>query len=195
MNAEILLTKNRVMEKLSVFLGEIGNTSTTIFSAESIMLPVSTPWKSPKISRGENYHGLPYLVLDYPRFFSRDDVFAIRTMFWWGNYFSITIHLKGIFCKHFTPGIIENLDALSMNQFLVNTSGSEWNHAIGDEYALISEFGKERIGQKCSDDNLLKIAIKIPLQDLDRTGKLVIDYYRLMASVLKISSRDDEKDL
>ena len=94
MNAGILLTKNRVMEKMSEFLGEIATVSKTIFHTESIMLPVSTSWKTPKISRGENYQGLPYLVLDYPRFFYRDDVFAIRTMFWWGNYFSITIHLE-----------------------------------------------------------------------------------------------------
>jgi hypothetical protein len=195
MNAGILLTKNRVMEKLIEFLGEIATVSKTIFNTESIMLPVSTPWKTPKISRGENYQGLPYLVLDYPRFFFRDDVFAIRTMFWWGNYFSITIHLKGIFCQHFKQAILESLEILSENQFLINTSAAEWNHAIGEEYILISEFGKEKIRQKCSDDSLLKLAVKIPLQELDLTGKIITDYYQLIASVLKINFQVDEKDL
>ena len=104
MNAGILLTKNRALEKIAMFLGEIGNTAGTVISPETVALPVSAAWKNAKISKGENYQGLPYLVLDYPRFFFRDDVFAIRTMFWWGNYFSITLHLKGIFFEAFRPG-------------------------------------------------------------------------------------------
>ena len=195
MNAEIVLTKNRALEKLALFLGEIGNTSRTIFSPETIVLPVSAPWKDAKISKGENYLGLPYLVLDYPRFFFRDDVFAIRTMFWWGNYFSITLHLKGIFLEHFAPGIVENFESLAVEGFMINTSRSEWDHAIGDEYALISKFGKERLAQKCSDDNLLKIAVRIPLQDLVVTRELVLNYFRRIVSVLKINSQDDEKGL
>jgi len=50
---------------------------------------------SPKISRGENYLGLPYLVLDYPRLFRPDAVLAIRTFFWWGHFFSSTLQLSG----------------------------------------------------------------------------------------------------
>jgi hypothetical protein len=48
-----------------------------------------------KISRGENYQLLPYIILDYPSYFSRNNIFAVRTMFWWGNFFSITLHLSG----------------------------------------------------------------------------------------------------
>jgi hypothetical protein len=116
-------------------------------------------------------------------------------MFWWGNYFSITIHLKGIFYQHFKQAILENLEILSLNQFLINTSAAEWNHAIGEEYFQISEFGIEKITQKCNTDNLLKLAVKIPLQDLDLTGKIITDYYLLIASVLKINFQVDEKDL
>ena len=50
-------------------------------------LPVEFFDVSPKISRGEQYLGLPYVMLDYPRIFSKENVFAIRTFFWWGNYF------------------------------------------------------------------------------------------------------------
>lgn len=194
-NAGILLTKNRIIEKLNEFLGEIANASTAIFSPESIVLPVPAPWKSPKVSRGENYQGLPYLILDYPRFFFRNDVFAIRTMFWWGNYFSITIHLKGIFCEHFKQAILENYETLSANQFMISITDAEWNHAIGKEYVLISEFGYETFMQKCNDDNLLKLALKLPLQNLELTGELLTRYYQLIASVLKINFRVDEKDL
>ena len=64
-------------------------------------LPEEVLIQSPKISRGENYNGLPYVMLDYPRCFGKEDVFAMRTMFWWGNFFSITWHLKGKYSKEY----------------------------------------------------------------------------------------------
>ena len=76
---------------------------------------------------------------------------------------------------------------MSANQFLINTSAAEWNHAIGDEYTLISEFGKENIRQKCTDDNLLKIAVKIPLQDLVVTGEMITEL--LPANCIRIKNQ------
>ncbi len=34
-------------------------------------------------------------MLDYPRAFGRDSIFACRTFFWWGRFFSLTLHLAG----------------------------------------------------------------------------------------------------
>jgi hypothetical protein len=35
-------------------------------------------------------------------------VFAIRTMFWWGNFFSVTLHMKGNYREHFQEKLIGN---------------------------------------------------------------------------------------
>ena len=57
---------------------------------------------SAKISKGENM-GLPWVMLDYPRLFGQEDVLAIRTMFWWGHCFSVTLHLKGRYYGAYLP--------------------------------------------------------------------------------------------
>ena len=77
-DAAWILTKNSVMGKVVAMFGEL-----------------SGGWKEPKISKGENYKGLPWVMLDYPRVFGKEDVYAIRTFFLWGHAFSITLHLKG----------------------------------------------------------------------------------------------------
>src|SRR6476469_7228211 len=152
-NAEILLTKNRILEKVAGFLGELAGSYREIVCAESVLLPFSGSWKEPKISRGENYMGLPYLVLDYPRLFSKEDVFAIRTMFWWGNYFSITLHLKGSFCMFYLESILAKWPALSASGFRVNINSQEWNHAISEEhYGPVSEVGVEQIRLQAERD-------------------------------------------
>ena len=82
----------------------------------------------PKVSRGENYRGLPWVMLDYPRVFGREDVLAIRTMFLWGHGFNITLHLKGVYQRVCVPVIRERRDALEAAGFFVGVHADEWRH-------------------------------------------------------------------
>src|SRR5262245_43273102 len=88
-NADWLLTKNNIIEKVFEMFGDVAAGAGDIFKQHSASLPQEAFVQSPKISKGEKYLGLPYVMLDYPRLFTKDDVFAIRTLFWWGNFFSI----------------------------------------------------------------------------------------------------------
>lgn len=81
-----ILTKNGILEKVSHLLGSIQQ-SYQLQLQQVSSLPPEILASAPKISRGENYKGLPWLVLDYPRCFGQQDVFAMRTMFWWGPFF------------------------------------------------------------------------------------------------------------
>ncbi|MEI9808974.1 MAG: hypothetical protein WDO16_14545 [Bacteroidota bacterium] len=83
------------------------------------VLPPEVIKISPKISKGENYKGLPYLVLDYPRYFEKDNHFAVRSMFWWGNFFSSTLHLSGIYKKKYTSAIEASFTQLQENDFFI----------------------------------------------------------------------------
>ena len=103
-NAEIILTKNRVLQKIKSLLEEVQEkqqqyveNNKNSFKEELFSIP-------PKISKGENYLGLPFLILDYPRVSTNEDFFFIRSMFWWGNFFSSTLQLGG-----------ENKERLQMN--------------------------------------------------------------------------------
>src|SRR5664279_575656 len=87
-NAGIILTKNAIMQKAVSLFSLLAEGMKT--ESENAQLPVEVMVAMPKISKGEHYKGLPYVVLDYPRLFTQENIFAIRTLFWWGNYFSIT---------------------------------------------------------------------------------------------------------
>jgi hypothetical protein len=50
----------------------------------------------PKISRGEKYAHMPWVMLDYPRWFEpATGHFAVRSFFWWGHFFSLRLQLSG----------------------------------------------------------------------------------------------------
>ena len=50
-------------------------------------LPAVLVESEPRISRGEQYQRLPWVMLDYPRIFGKEDIFAIRTFFLVGKLF------------------------------------------------------------------------------------------------------------
>jgi hypothetical protein len=94
-NAGLILTKNTIIRKIHELFGLISEQMKSELQIAS--LPEEIKQTSPKISKGENYKGLPYVVLDYPRLFTRENIFAVRTLFWWGHYFSVTLQLKKTF--------------------------------------------------------------------------------------------------
>ena len=115
-NADVLLTKNRIIKKVYELFGSIIPDMQQLL-ARNLRLPSAVFIASPKISKGENYLGLPYVMLDYPRCFGKEDIFAIRTMFWWGNFFSITLHLRGVYKNQFMPAVLQNLSFFGKKSF------------------------------------------------------------------------------
>ena len=130
MDAEWILTKNSVMGKVVGMMAGLSEDYRS-FSENQRFFE-----KDPKISRGENYRGLPWVMLDYPRVFGREDVLAIRTMFWWGNAFSITLHLKGKYQEIFLPVIKQHRARLIGANFFMGVGGDEWRHEVVPENYL-----------------------------------------------------------
>src|SRR5688572_11448321 len=115
-DAEILLTKNAIIDKAKQLFNLLQDKQERYLTAQ-FNLGKTIVDTSPKISRGENYRGLPYVVLDYPRIFEKDNIAAIRTMFWWGHFFSMTLHLSGRYKKQYERQILRSYTRLKEKEF------------------------------------------------------------------------------
>jgi len=179
-NSEIILTKNKVAQKIKTLLEELQNrmtehnkNRTEIFSRDVFSV-------SPKISKGENYLGLPYLILDYPRLFKQQDIFAIRTMFWWGHFFSTTLHLSGPFKIQYTPKIVASFDLLVEGQYSIGISTDPWLHHFGsDNYSEIAIMTKDLFEGECKKAEHLKIAKTVSLNHVYPQHKLFENWKEL----------------
>jgi hypothetical protein len=176
----IILTKNAIMGKVVGMMGVLAEE----YGELSV---VSGEWGSPKISKGENYRGLPYVILDYPRIFGREDVLAIRTMFWWGHYFSITLHLKGQYRNALLTAIRERIPLLAARGFHIGISGDEWRHELTeDNYVLLEGLNNTAI-EKILDDQraFLKLSATCGLDRWDEAPEVLPDLFRVLVAVIK----------
>ena len=165
-DSEIILTKNKVVQKVKTLLEELQNGMVEHTKNFSEKFSNDVFSVSPKISKGENYLGLPYLILDYPRLFKQQDIFATRTMFWWGHFFSTTLHLSGLFKIAYAPKIIASFDLLVKEQYSIGVSTDPWLHHFGtDNYREIAVMTKDLFENECNKAEHLKIAKTVSLKD------------------------------
>ena len=165
-NAELILTKNRIIEKAGLLLSSLQHSFHQVIPNKETGLPDEVLNTSAKISRGENYEGLPYLILDYPRYFTKPDIFAIRTMFWWGHFFSITLHLSGKYKDNFIPKIVNAYSLLKDAGFQVSAGDEEWvHHFERNNYLPLSLVSEAEFYQIMKEGSFLKLAKKYSLSD------------------------------
>ena len=194
-NAEWLLTKNRIIGKVYEMFALLIDDINKLFQNNALLFPeVFTI--SPKISKGENYLGLPYVMLDYPRCFGKTDTLAIRTMFWWGNFFSVTLHLKGRYKNDLVPALKNNLSVLSEHHFFLSINKDEWRHDfLPDNYVPILGNKTAAFVDDQREGEFCKVAAKIGLHDWSNVPCQLAGLYEVLFKHFLISYPGDEKGL
>lgn len=180
LNAHAILTKRVIIEKaamlFSSFLPQISLLSAEPLHAAGIYYSI------PKITRGENYEGLPYVIMDYPGVFAGEDIFALRTMFWWGNFISITLQVSGIYREHFEERILFHLKQSSPELFICINENQWQHHFRADNYVSIDD---EIISENIKGKSFLKVSLKYELHQWNLMQSLMPDGYKKIFDLLK----------
>ena len=133
-----------------------------------------------KISRGENYLSQPYVILDLPRHFSKDDIFAFRSMFWWGHHFSFTLHLAGKSFEQHAPALTANMKKLHGRDVYACVKDGMWEHHFEDSnYQSLDAITPGQM-----PNNFLKLSRKMPLDQWKQMPAYGIETYELFLEVL-----------
>lgn len=184
------------MQKACDLFAELAEQVTIGFEQEFNKVRQEIFLNGPKISKGEKYKGLPYVILDHPGIFSRQDVFAIRTMFWWGHYFIQTLHLKGLYQERYAKSLIKNAGILSEAGIYISNGADEWLHDFEEpNYLPVSGISQVELHDRILQPGYLKLAIKIPLDDWNAAMEALLRNYRLLSVVLTINFPDDGRGL
>lgn len=152
-DSKYLLQKNDLLLTIERELIHLGKEYQENYSH---LLEISPP---AKLSKGENLKGLPYRVMDFPRIFSQEDVFAIRTIVWWGKQISVTLHLKGKYLKLFKPQLNSSLASLISKDYLFSVDGDEWEHDV----KALNYTSVQELNMKHEHFEFLKIATFKPI--------------------------------
>ena len=164
-NTDFLLTKREIMQKAKQLMRESEKLIGKDIPRFQKVLPEGTLTKAGKLSKGENYQGLPYVVLDYPRNFSKVNVFAFRTMFWWGHHFSATLHLQGEYFSQNKQTLVDNFAQLQAAGYYVCVHDTPWEyHYEFENYQPLANFSTDSFRTELEKRMFTKLSRKFPLE-------------------------------
>lgn len=180
-NSDLMLTKGIALKKVDQLLGETRQELKKVVRQSDFQWPGAIAGSTGKISRGENYKLLPFRVLDYPAHFSKTDIFALRTMFWWGNFFSVTLHLQGEPLAQYRDQLLNNFKLLLDQNIYIAVGTSPWQyHYDTNNYLLLQT---EHISI-IEHGNFVKLSKKIPIQEYNKLPSFAAGYLEQLWQVL-----------
>jgi hypothetical protein len=187
LNDNLFLVKQELTRQLSELLGDCSNAIRKDLEINPGRVPAEALQSTPKISKGENYLGRPWMILDYPRVFSKEDMFAFRTLCWWGQGFSMTLLLKGRYLDQLLGSLIVNAPILSNGGFRVGVAGDPFIHDFTQEnIRSLEQFPEpgKAIGGLAAEHGFIKLVKLLPLElhhqlvsETENTWKLLRDAF------------------
>ena len=181
LNAEIILTKNSVLQKIKTLLEELQQKQFDY--VREMGLHTNDPFYiSPKISKGENYEGLPYIILDYPRVSNEKNFFLTRSMFWWGHYFSSTLHFSGSYKNMYGQKIRSSYKEL--REYYIAINADQWiHHFEEDNYKKIGSLTADEFTKYYDRFEHVKIAAKWPLDKWQEASSELFERWKYLMKV------------
>lgn len=151
---QIIITKNRLTKKIIKHL-EVLRSYLVDYVKKNPFPGIYFP--SGKISKGENYLGFPYLVLDYPAILKKDEMFAIRTVIWWGNHISNVFIVKGKYLQHFKRAFVDKTCELTSEK-LFYRGESPWLNEINKKYISCDQLTHDHVKNQIDNHGFVKVA-------------------------------------
>ena len=180
-NKDVILTKNKVLGKIKRVLENLQDQCQTYILKKPALAQHEVFSFYPKISKGENYLGLPYLILDYPRCFQQQNILAVRTMFWWGNFYSTTLHMAGRFKTEFIHKTENGLAQLSNTDYYIGINPDPWvHHFEANNYVRISTLKEEEFQRVCKVQQHIKIAVSNSINTNEIEEKLANNWKNMV---------------
>ncbi|WMJ74018.1 hypothetical protein RCC89_12715 [Cytophagaceae bacterium ABcell3] len=183
-NTDFLITKRSILQKVTGAFDALSSQLSHHLAKSSVVLPANTRL-TPKISKGENYRGLPYIVLDFPSLFSKDSLFMFRVIFLWGYAFSIEMLVSGDMLKEKADLLLEHAPKIRETLPFICISKTPWEYYYDDTiFKPCSELDKEAFRHIIENRDFVKLGARFPLEDYTVLDKEVRTRFSSLMSII-----------
>lgn len=175
---EYPLLKHEVMLKISALMAQTGQQLSQTFHENQLI-----DLAQYKITKGERYKQMPYIVLDFPQIKGPDFNIVLRTMFWWGHYFTCSLIVKTSLLD--LEKTVKNIKKLKKTRIL--TGSNLWEQELEmDDYSKIPDLNKKQMMKLLESSNYMKLSCKINLRHYTSLAGHATEIYSGWANALSI---------
>ncbi len=178
----VILTKNRILEKVDLLLGSLSELQVKRAKELAHRLPGAFFQQAPKISRGQQYRQMPWLMLDFPRCFESAETLAIRQFFWWGHLFSSSLLATGALKDQVCAGAWRTIPGI-----YACVHASPWEHHFeADNFRLAANLTDAEFQAICQKE-FIKLAFMLPITDWEQAPAFYSQSFSVWMQLLAVS--------
>ena len=175
---DLIIAETRVQALLEACAVEIKAAWEPLLTSDDPLLRSAA-----KTTRGNNFLGYPWTIIDFPRKFEADGFLALRILCLRGHCFSITLHLSGEPFKYYLKNIIARKSQIPSHYFL-SANSDEWMHIIDEKNYWRMDQSEIDFSKEIQNSTYLKIAHKIPFEDADSLPRIAGETAKLLFEIL-----------
>jgi len=124
--------------------------------------------------KGEHLEAFPYQYLDFPKHFAGDDMFAFRSLFWWGHHFVFALLLGGEQAPRYKRNLINRYHAVAGRDLHLSLAPTPWEWKFGEGYTLpVTHDRKSEVAAVLAGRRFIKLSRFVAADDpAVREGRL-----------------------
>jgi hypothetical protein len=158
LNRHIFPLKRQINRKLYILFEQIKNQIKDTAIHRQFPFPEGTDIQTGKISKGENKDQYPWVLLDFPKLFQRNRIFAYRSLFWYGHGFSNSLVVGGAPCDTFFPVWLRSINRFEKSSVRFSIATHPWDLSTDqNEVNLTADIDPEIFSRHVSEHHFFKL--------------------------------------
>lgn len=151
-------TKVIISRKIKQLLEQLHAALKEELALSSLLAPEGVDTKVGQFVKGEHLHEFPYQYLDLPKYFSQDEKFTFRSLFWWGHHFVFVLILEGRYLDRYKQNLLKSYDQLADQGLYILMAPTLWEWEKRPELLLeIRKDNRETVESALATRPFLKI--------------------------------------
>lgn len=157
--------------------------------SHQLIAPAGFDPESVQFVKGEHLEDFPYQYVDFPRFFTREEKFTFRSLFWWGHHVVFALMLEGPNLPRYQRNLFTRYAQVADRHISLCLSPSLWEWKAGPGWTLeLTSDRRTSIAAALAGRSSFKLARFVPMTDpLVQSGRLVdagLAAFRAMVPVI-----------
>lgn len=180
--------KAAISVKIKYLLEQFHHRLESEIVSQPFLAPEGFDPKASQFVKGEHLEDFPYQYVDFPRFYTREEKFAFRSLVWWGHHMVFALIVEGPLVKQYRRNLFNRFSEVADRDLHLCLSPSLWEWKAGPGYTLgITHTRRSEIAAALDHRTFFKIARYIPMDDpVVGTGKAVDEGLKAFQAILPI---------
>ncbi len=185
---EFFRKKARISVKIKQILEHLQNRIESEIASHPFLAPEGFDPQARQFVKGEHLENFPYQYVDFPRFYTRENKFAFRSLVWWGHHMVFALIVEGPLVKQYRRNLFNRYSEVADHHLCLCLSPSLWEWKAGSGLTLpITHDRRSEIAATLDHRTFFKIARFLPFDaPAVETGTMVDEGLQAFRAILPV---------